>query len=74
MNSKQADLDQAAIDAGVRVAGGAVDQYLAGTISLAFLLGGTEPGAGGDEDDPAPREEEEGEGRGGRRRRRGGRR
>jgi hypothetical protein len=55
MNSKPEDLEQANIDAGVRVAGGAVDQYFSGSVSIAFLFGGTEkPAATSSEEEGPP--------------------
>jgi hypothetical protein len=54
MNSKPGDLDPAQEAAGVRVSGGAVDQYLTGTISLAFMFGGSEPAADAEESSPPP--------------------
>jgi hypothetical protein len=52
MNSKPEDLNMEG--AGVRVAGGAVDQYLSGAVSLAFLFGGAEPSAAASEEAPPP--------------------
>jgi hypothetical protein len=55
MNSKPEDLSDANKLAGVRVAGGAIDQYMTFTGALAFLLGGTEKGAASEEAVAAPK-------------------
>ncbi len=55
MNSKPEDLSTDNVMAGVRVAGGAIDQYWSFTGGIAFLMGGTEPGAASGDAEPAPK-------------------
>jgi hypothetical protein len=52
MNSRPEDAGQEA--AGVRISGGAVDQYVTGTVSIAFMFGGSEPAGEPEESSPPP--------------------
>ena len=55
MHSTQADKDAAAAGGTVKVAGGAIDQYISFTVGAAFMFGGTErPEAAGDDEEAAP--------------------